>query len=366
MQSRMNEQVFVEQLGALVGFASLTGDVKQNSRALDYVDSLVDEGVVVDRRRNKDTEIYIARTSVSEERFAKYMYLVHMDVVAGDDGQFVMRQDGDRLIGRGVSDMKFSIPMGIALINEAQKQGVSLAMIITTDEEVGGFDGAKILADEGFRAEVLIVPDGGENLNFVDRAKGVCQLDITIKGRSAHASRPWLGQNANDDMAQLICKLLETYGENNKTESWTTTMNTGVVSGGISTNQVCDEARVKLDFRYPETDSIEEIEKKVSKVIKDLGIGADIRRMSTGMPTFTDTDHPEVQKYLSIMGRIYDREIVVKPTYGASDARHFAHLRVPILMHKPMGGEIHSPDEWISLSSCLAFFEGLREYLGLK
>ena len=44
--------------------------------------------------------------------------------------------------------------------------------MITTDEEVGGFEGAKFLVEKvKFSPKALIVPDGGDNLVFVDKAK---------------------------------------------------------------------------------------------------------------------------------------------------------------------------------------------------
>jgi acetylornithine deacetylase/succinyl-diaminopimelate desuccinylase-like protein len=51
--------------------------------------------------------------------------MVHIDVVAGRDDQFEMKVEGNRAIGRGTCDMKFSIPLGIALLKEAgEKSGL--------------------------------------------------------------------------------------------------------------------------------------------------------------------------------------------------------------------------------------------------
>ena len=288
-----------------------------------------------------------------------------MDVVAVRDDQFEMKIEGDKAIGRGTCDMKFSVPLGVALINEAKVKNVDFCLMITTDEEVGGFEGAKIIADRGFSPEVFIVPDGGENLNFVDKAKGVCQLKLIAKGIPAHASRPWLGKNAIDSLVLIGDELLKIYGKNNLKESWMTTMNFGTISGGVSTNQVCPSAEMKIDFRYPESDSIENITNVVEKIVKDLGVEVEVSKLSTGLPTFTDVRNEEVKRYLKVMEGVFGREIKIQQTYGASDARHFVLLKSPVLMHKPLGGEIHSDDEWVDIDSCMKFYEGLREYLGL-
>jgi acetylornithine deacetylase/succinyl-diaminopimelate desuccinylase-like protein len=170
--------------------------------------------------------------------------------------------------------------------------------MVTTDEETGGLEGVKVIAEKGFSPQVLIVPDGGEDLNFVDKAKGVCQIKLVAKGKPAHASRIWLGKNAIDSLVLLGAELLKIYGKNNLKESWATTMNFGTINGGISTNQVCPEAEMKIDFRYPETDSIENIISVVEGEIKELGLVIEVSTLSTGLPTFTDVNDTEVVKYI--------------------------------------------------------------------
>lgn len=360
----MTKEDLIKQLGDLVAYKTLPGEVEKNSKALDYVRNLIGEGVEVERFKNGKAEVLIAQTTKGNS--PKYCYMVHMDVVAGREDQFEMKIEADRAIGRGTCDMKFSIPLGVALLNEARDKKIDFCLMITTDEEVGGFEGAKPIAERGFAPQILIVPDGGENLNFVDKAKGVCQLRLVAKGIPAHASRPWQGKNAIDSLILLGAELLKIYGGNSLIETWETTMCIGTINGGISTNQVCPEAEMKIDFRYPETDSIENITSVVEKIVKNLGLTVEVSKMSTGLPTFTDATDPEVKRYLSIMEEAFGRKITVKQTYGASDARHFAKLKSPVLMHKPLGGEIHSEDEWIDIDSVMTFYEGLREYLGLN
>ncbi len=361
---QMTKEELIKQLGDLVAFKTLSGEMEENAKSVDYVQKLIDEGIDIRRIKNGKAEVLIA--SVIKGNTPKYCYMVHIDVVAGRDDQFVMKVEGNRAIGRGTCDMKFSIPLGISLLNEAKEKGLDFCLMVTTDEEIGGLEGAKVIAEEGFAPGILIVPDGGEDLNFVDKAKGVCQLKLVATGKPAHASRPWQGKNAIDDLVVLGDELLKIYGKNNLTESWVTTMNFGTIGGGISTNQVCPEAELKIDFRYPETDSIENIISVVENKIKELKLEISVSTMSTGLPTFTDVNDPEVKKYISVMQEAFGREIKIRQTYGASDARHFAKTKSPVIMHKPIGGEIHSADEWIDLDSVMTFYQGMREYLGLN
>lgn len=360
----MNKQTFINQLKKLVAFETVTGNLEANSKALDYVQTLLDKRVVVKRIQNKNAEILIAGNFKTSSPNVTYM--VHMDVVSAKKEQFTLVQRGDKLIGRGTSDMKFSIPMGVSLLNDliAKKSKLSFALVITTDEEVGGFDGGAFLAENlKFRPKCLLVPDGGDNLTFVEKAKGVCQVIVTSIGRPAHASRPWMGKNAIDPLVKLSSELLKLYGKNSLKESWNTTMNIGQIQGGISTNQVCADASLKLDFRYPETDSIKNILGVVTKLAKKIEPSLKISTMSTGLPTFTNRNGLVVKNFLSAMESAFGKKIVIDKTYGASDARHFAKYNIPVLMMKPMGGEIHSETEWVSISSSMKFFEGLKNFV---
>lgn len=360
----MNKQIFIKQLTKLISFETISGNVPENSKALDYVESILNKKAIVKRIKNGNAEIFIV--SNIKTLTPDMGYMVHMDVVAANSRQFKAVVKGDKLIGRGSSDMKFSIPFGVQLLNNLikSKSKTSFSLIITTDEEVGGFGGGKYVADTiKLNPKCLIVPDGGYNLAFVNRAKGVCQLIVTVKGAPAHASRPWMGKNALDSVMKIGTELLKIYGENSIKENWNTTMNIGQIQGGISVNQVCPEAVMKLDFRYPETDSIKKITETVTKIAKKVTKNVEITQASTGLPTFTDEENAIVQKFLQTMEKVYEKKIIVTHTYGASDARHFAKYKTPVLMMKPMGGEIHSETEWISISSSMKFYEGLKQFV---
>lgn len=364
IETMWNQETFVEQLRQLVACRTLPGDVDENARALDLVTGWLGNEAVKKRVKNGKAEILIAsNTKTMSPNFA---LMVHMDVVAGRDDQFEVEVGGDRLIGRGVSDMKFSVPMGIALVNElvAIKSKLKFSLVITTDEEVGGFEGAKFLEEKmGFLPKVLIVPDGGDNLFFVNKAKGICQILVESKGKPAHASRPWLGKNALESLVKLANKLLAKFEGNNRMESWKTTMNIGLIQGGISTNQVCAEAIMKLDFRFPETESEESIIGEVAEAAKQVDGNLKVSQIAGGLPTFTDETLPVVKRFIGAMEKAVGQSIEIKSTYGGSDARWFAKHNTPVLMIKPIGGEIHSDNEWISLSSCAKFFEGVRSFL---
>lgn len=360
----MNKQIFINQLKKLVAFETVTGNIETISKALDYVESILPKEAFDKRAKNKNAEILIAGNSDSLS--PDIGYLVHIDVVAGTPNQFKPKVVGDRVYGRGTNDMKFSIPIGVQLLKNIIESNsrISFALAITTDEETGGYEGGLFLAKNmKFRPKCLVVPDGGDKLNFVNKSKGVCQVIIESTGKTAHASRPWAGFNAIEPLIAISQKLLERYGKNSKKPNWNTTINMGQIEGGTSTNQVCNKATLKLDFRFPETDSAERIMNECRSIAKKVNGNITISEASVGLPTFTDPGLPVVKDFLLAMKMSYGRKIKIKETYGASDSRHFSEYSIPVLMMKPIAGEMHSEDEWVSINSSLKFYDGLKMFV---
>lgn len=117
------------------------------------------------------------------------------------------------------------------------------------------------------------------------------------------------------------------------------------------------------DFRFPETRSWQEIRKEVEKLASKIDKSLKVSCPSNGDPTFTSARLAVVKKYLRVMSEELGKKVEVGRTYGASDARHFSFLKVPVLMSKPDGGGIHADDEWISLQSCMKFYKGLQRFI---
>ncbi|NMC98111.1 MAG: M20 family metallopeptidase [Bacteroidales bacterium] len=360
----MEKQQFIDQLKKLISFKTVSGDIEENSKALDFVESILPKSIFVKRVKNKNAEVLIASTVKGLK--PKIGYLVHIDVVSGDAELFNPKVSGDKVYGRGSSDMKFSIPLGVYLLKFAKENNIEFSLAITTDEEIGGYEGGMYLAKNlKFRPSCLIVPDGGDNLNFVNKSKGVCQIIVESKGATAHASRPWAGFNAINPLIILTNQLIKKYGKNSNKPNWKTTMNIGAIEGGKSVNQVCNNATIKFDFRYPESDSSERIVNEVKNIAKKISGNLIVTTASVGMPTFTNSKLPVVQKFISSMKDVYKKEIIIKETYVASDARHFSEFNIPILMMKPIAGEMHSENEWVSVTSALTFCRGLERFLKL-
>ena len=362
--ANLSKKEFTQDLSKLVSFETITSNAEQNKKAIDFIVSKINSKAIVKRIINNESEILIA--SNTDKNNPDVCFLVHVDVVAGRPDQFSMKVKNNVAYGRGVSDMKFSIPIGYSLLNEMieQESKLSFSLIVTSDEETGGFNGAQFLSKKyGLKPKILIVPDGGDDLIFVNKSKGVCQLQITSCGRPAHSSRIWEGRNAVEPIIKLCNEILKKYGKNNKKETWNTTFNISKISGGISTNQVCDKAEASFDFRFPENTSYKEIKNEVSVIAKEISSDLSVKLLSYGNPTFVEEKNETVALFVKTFGESFKKQIKITGTHGASDARHFTSFNIPILMIKPMGGDIHGENENINIDSCITYYSALKSFM---
>jgi succinyl-diaminopimelate desuccinylase len=155
--------------------------------------------------------------------------------------------DGDRLYGRGASDMKGGTAAIVVAAERVAALGRGrggLELVLTAAEETGCL-GALALANDGGalgRAGAMLVAEPTTNEPCVAH-KGVVWLDLVARGRTAHGSMPHLGDNAIHKLARAITRL-EGFRFDARPHDLLgdPTLNIGTASGGININSVPDRA----------------------------------------------------------------------------------------------------------------------------
>lgn len=361
----MSREKFISDLSMLISFPTITGQPEGFAEAMAFVREQISSQAHVELIENNGEPILLASNKPGKN--PDICYLVHIDVVNAKPEQFSMMVEGNTAIGRGVSDMKYSIPLGYSLLNDLINldSGLSFMLAITSDEERGGFNGAGFLADEyGLRPGIVIVPDGGDNFVLINKSKGVCHIRVSKVGVPAHSSRPWLGENALAPIVELASELFDEYQEANSKDGWQTTMNIGRLQGGISINQVAPSAELDLDFRFPpETDSVERLTEKVKKLASGIDTNLKVEILATGTASFSDLKHPAMRLFMQTLQSALGREMVVEGGLGSHDGRHFNKLGIPFIMTKPDGGDIHGDQEYLDIDSTMFFYRELLRFL---
>lgn len=348
----------VKILGNLIRHKSTNDNLEAIASCYKYIDEELSFFPFIKKFFNKngvESRIWSTIDTLTPE----YILNAHIDVVPAPDLMFKLKRNGDKLMGRGVSDMKFSIASYILVLKEiyeSTKKLPSVAIMLTSDEERGGGNGVGYLVNEiGYCPKVAFVPDGGDNNKIVENAKGVLQLEIISTGCSAHASKLWEGEGAIEKIAIDINNLRQKYPYPDE-PIWANTMNIGKISGGVQTNQVADSASIFVDLRcLPETNINETVEE-----IKTICPDCKVKILTTGDVFHVDRNNFYIKRWAKLISA--DDSVFINE-HGASDGRYFTATGIPTIVSKPIGGFIHHPDEWISLKSVTEFSNNLKMFL---
>ncbi len=329
-------------------------------RCADFVEAWLDRNGIPHERR--DEEGLPTLTVLPRPDHAPVLLLSHLDVVDAPDALFEpLRRDG-RLHGRGSIDDKYAVALSLILLRDRLRRllrdgggvhDLPLGLLITGDEEIGGFRGTG-RALETLGADFAVVLDGGAPLHVVTQEKGILRIRLEHRGRAAHGSRPWLGQNAVEGLMEDLRRIQRFFPlPAEDPNHWHRTLNIGVVRGGTAPNQVPEHAEALLDVRYTETDDVS-------------GLMAALREQVTGelvvtarAPVFTSGASPFLDRFLeSLDGAVTVRE------HGGSDARFLPERGIPGVVWGADGGmSQHGLEEHVDLKSLGVVYDALDRFL---
>lgn len=242
----------------------------------------------------------------------------HLDVVPPGDGwetdPFKLVQKGGRAYGRGVSDCKGSIAALIAALKVLLKEGkpkYNLSILLTTDEEVGGYSGLCYLTDLGrVLGDIMLCMDGFSD-DVVTGSNGIIHWEAVVHGKSAHSGSSFLGINAVERSLPVMEALmglkkvvqarrsklpassaLEALGKKNLMPILNITM----INGGIKENIVPDRCVLRGDRRVIPEESMEEAMAEIERTLKPLKVEMDLKFYPGYPPMSVNPDHSWVEE----------------------------------------------------------------------
>ncbi len=330
-----------------------------------------DERVSTKKRPNVAVKIPGADTSRT------LWFMAHMDVVpAGDLGMwdadpFVMRVEGDKLIGRGVEDNQQGLVSALfalkAFIDLGITPPVNLGLLLVADEETGSKYGIGGLVDLypdvfGPRDE-FVVPDAGvSDATMVEVAeKGILWLKVTTKGKQCHASTPEQGVNAFRAASRLVVMLDDLYGkfdakdpvfdppistfEPTKKEANVDNVNT---IPGVDVFYL--DCRVLPSIRLD--DVLDAVRCMADKVQEQFGVTIDIeevQREEAAPPTSVDAG--VVQGIMDAITQVYEVQPKAQGIGGGTVAAFLRRHGYPAVVWSKMDEMAHQPNEYCYISN---------------
>lgn len=288
--------------------------------------------------------------------FTGHLDTVPLGVMPWSRDPFNGSIEGDKLYGRGTSDMKGGVAAIVTAALRAARasNGQANIMLILTAGEEAGCQGAHFLAQSDKNlppAGALVVGEPTSNYPCIAH-KGVIWLDAQADGVAAHGSVPDKGVNAIYKAARAILRLQAlSFATPDHPILGAPTLNIGTIAGGNAINIVPERVTFTVDIRTIPGQSHAAIYRQIEDCLgDDARIG---NRRIDCQPVGTDSNHPWVQDVFGIMEPILKARPTPRGMAYFTDASALAAPlgNPPVIILGPGNlAQIHKTDEYCLVS----------------
>jgi succinyl-diaminopimelate desuccinylase len=255
----MAETDLISLTRELISINTVNPPGNESALALSLGDLLAENGFEIELPQYEGNRLHLVAEKGTGGPVAPLVLSGHLDTVPLGDKTwtrepFSGKIEGDRLYGRGSSDMKGGLAaMTMAAIEAmagtSPEGGVRL--IFSAGEEMGCMGVQQLVKSykKLGKARAVIVGEPTSNMPAIGH-KGALYLKASIKGKTAHSSMPELGVNAIYKAARCISKI-ETFRFTADKDPLLgfPSINVGKMEGGMNINSVPDHAEFTIDVR---------------------------------------------------------------------------------------------------------------------
>lgn len=298
----------------------------------------------------------------------------HLDTV-GVDNMTIPPFSGEirdrKIWGRGASDTKG--PMAAMLMSLKNNKEILKDLPVAVDfvafmGEEASQHGSKHFAKHHATEYEFAIVGEPTLMQVVNITKGSVWATLTASGVSVHSSQPEKGDNAILKLSRALIALQEILEPRLASFDHKilghSTMNIGVISGGLAANIVPNLATAQIDIRQtPSLYSSGGALQILRETIAELRLPLDIIYAHENPPMETDAENPYIQKLLATTP---GTQLAGAPWF--SDAAHLSAAGIPSICIGPGSiSQAHTKDEFIEIDRLLEgedfftdFIRGLR------
>ncbi len=349
----------VAVLADLVDINSHSANVDGIWKVAERVEVMLREAGLIRSRRvvAPDGRIHlVASNQPAAAPRLRVLLLGHTDTVFPPDHPFNrFRRKGERATGPGVFDMKGGLVIMAETVAALRRHGwldrIAVTALVNADEEIQS-PTSRGLIEQTVRAgfDAALVFEGARKGGDVVRArKGVGRYVVRAHGRAAHAGiNPQAGVNA---IVELAHKIVALHALNDYEGG--TTVNVGLVRGGMGRNTVPPNAEAELDVRVWDAAAAEAVDAALRRICAEPvldGAAVDIEGRIGRPPWPPNQGSDALVQHWDAVGRVVGRRFAGVLSGGGSDGNFTHALGVPTLDGLgALGGGAHTTDEHIVL-----------------
>ncbi|HKH12824.1 MAG TPA: succinyl-diaminopimelate desuccinylase [Rubrobacter sp.] len=286
----------------------------------------------------------------------------HLDTVPQPDEPIEVRVEGDRVYGRGASDMKAGDAVMLALLEDfAWEGGRFEPRFVFYEREEGphvenGLEAVFAGSPWVLEADLAIVPEPTEGALEVG-CVGTAQIEVTFRGKSSHAARPWQGENAITKAGRFLAALHERPANEVVVDglSFYEVLTPTTARGGRAKNVVPDSFWINVNHRFAPGKGVDDVRRLFDDLLGD--------EAAYEIPDFApsgsvDLDNPLMQELIAT-------GLEVRPKQAWTDVARFAERGVAAVNFGPGSpSQAHQDAEHADLSLLEDCYGRLEKFLG--
>ncbi|CAA9545528.1 MAG: N-succinyl-L,L-diaminopimelate desuccinylase [uncultured Thermoleophilia bacterium] len=298
----------------------------------------------------------VARTGGDGEPVA---LVGHLDTVPNWDGGGAALE-GERVVGRGASDMKGGVAVMLRLLDRFARRGRPVVHVFYDREEGPHLENgihrvleeSRLLGRPGLA--VVLEPTAG---TIHAGAVGTLNAEVVFRGAAAHAARPWEGRNAVTAGGPALLRFGARERRAVEVDGLTyydvVTVTTAV--GGAARNVVPDRFALGVNVRYAPGRSAAEARAEVAAL---AGPEAEIAWLDDAAAALPALDAPAVAAFLRRTG------LEVRPKQAWTDVATLSAAGIPAVNYGPGDpAQAHQRGEWVSVPAMERCEDVLAEFL---
>ena len=308
----------------------------------------------------------------------------HVDTVPFDGSDWshdpLGERDGDRIYGRGTTDMKGAVAamvqVALAYARTGTEPPVSLSFAFVSDEETGGDAGLQTLLETTeFDPDACVVGEttarnGRHSVSVADR--GNIWLTLEASGTAAHGSRPMIGENAIDRLTEAVDHLRTDFGQRElsiessmepiieqsvefyEPEAGAAatrrlyrypTINLGRIEGGTAINTVPASACARVDIRLTAGVDTGEALGGIRDCLREMD-GIEITDLSWTRGSYEPIGSPIAEASATAAEHVVEDTVYQRSATGGGDAKVLRHRGIPTVEFGFGTQTAHGTDEY--------------------
>jgi succinyl-diaminopimelate desuccinylase len=270
-------------------------------------------------------------------------------------------RDG-KLYGRGAADMKTSIAAFTVAAEEFvqanPEPALSVALLITSDEEGPGVDGTVVVVDR--------LRERGETLDWcivgeptcVDQLgdmikngrRGSLSGKLTVMGVQGHIAYPQLARNPIHQALPALAELAATEWDQGNDFFTPTSFQISNIHGGTGAgNVIPGTVTIDFNFRFATVSTAESLRERVHAVLDRHGLDYELQWTPPGTP-FLTTPGDLVDAVQDAIRAETGITAELSTTGGTSDGRFVSRICPQVIEFGPINASIHKIDEHVRVA----------------